>query len=45
MTNAASGAMKDVGHGWRAALRYALCENPVDDRQYHQLELMQEERG
>ena len=38
-------AMKDVGHGWRAALRYALCENPVDDRQYHQLELTQEERG
>ena len=45
ITNAASGGMKDVGHGWRAALRYALCENPVDDRQYHQLELMQEGRG
>ena len=44
MTNAASGGMKDVGYGWRAALRYALCENPVDDRQYHQLELMQEGR-
>lgn len=45
ITNAASGGMKDVGHGWRAALRYALCENPVDDRQYQQLELTQEGRG
>ena len=39
MTNAATGGIRDRGHGWRVALRYALCENPVDDRAYHQLQL------
>jgi hypothetical protein len=28
MTNAATGGLKDL-KGWRIALRYALCENPV----------------
>jgi hypothetical protein len=32
MTNAATGELKDR-KGWRIALRYALCENPVVDRQ------------
>ena len=31
MTNAATGELKDR-KGWRAALRYALCENPVVER-------------
>ena len=34
MTNAATGELKDR-KGWRTALRYALCENPViEQRQY-----------
>jgi len=32
MTNAATGELKDK-KGWRRALRYALCENPVVERQ------------
>lgn len=31
MTNAATGGIKDK-KGWRKALRYALCENPVVER-------------
>lgn len=31
MTNAATGGLKDR-KGWRKALRYALCENPVVER-------------
>jgi hypothetical protein len=30
MTNASTGGINDK-KGWRAALRYALCENPVDE--------------
>lgn len=29
MTNASTGQINDHGRGWRMALRYALCENPV----------------
>lgn len=32
MTNATSGKIGDR-HGWRMALRYILCENPVDEPQ------------
>jgi hypothetical protein len=32
MTNAATGGLRD-NNGWRKALRYALCENPVVERQ------------
>jgi hypothetical protein len=32
MTNAATGGLNDR-KGWRRALRFALCENPVIDRQ------------
>lgn len=31
MTNASTGHMKDK-KGWRIALRYALCENPIDEK-------------
>jgi len=31
MTNASTGHMKDK-RGWRIALRYALCENPISDK-------------
>lgn len=37
ITNASTGGINDSGHGWREALRYALCENPVDNRPYQQL--------
>jgi len=30
MTNASTGKINDK-RGWRMALRYALCENPVDE--------------
>jgi len=30
MTNASTGKIND-NRGWRMALRYALCENPVDE--------------
>ena len=30
MTNASTGGLKDR-RGWRAALRYALCENPIEE--------------
>ena len=40
ITNASTGAINDSKRGWRVALRYALCENPVDDRPYRQLSLM-----
>lgn len=31
MTNASTGHMKDK-KGWRTALRYILCENPIEER-------------
>jgi hypothetical protein len=31
MTNASTGHLKDK-KGWRVALRFALCENPVDEK-------------
>jgi hypothetical protein len=31
MTNASTGHMKDK-KGWRTALRFALCENPIEER-------------
>lgn len=31
MTNASTGHMKDK-KGWRIALRYALCENPIEEK-------------
>ncbi|OQA08275.1 MAG: hypothetical protein BWY65_01547 [Firmicutes bacterium ADurb.Bin373] len=31
MTNASTGHMKDK-KGWRVALRYALCENPIEEK-------------
>lgn len=31
MTNASTGHLKDK-KGWRTALRYALCENPIEER-------------
>ena len=40
MTNAATGELHDK-KGWRKALRYALCENPVIERK--QLSLFDEE--
>ena len=39
ITNASTGTINDSKHGWRVALRYALCDNPVDDRPYRQLTL------
>ena len=30
MTNASTGRINDT-NGWRTALRYILCDNPVDD--------------
>lgn len=39
ITNAGTGAINDSRRGWRVALRYALCENPVDERPYRQLSL------
>ena len=30
MTNASTGHIKDK-KGWRIALRYALCENPIEE--------------
>ena len=41
ITNASTGAINDSKRGWRVALRYALCENPVDDRPYRQLSLVE----
>ena len=38
--NASTGTINDSKRGWRVALRYALCENPVDDRPYRQLSLV-----
>ncbi len=40
ITNASTGKINDSRHGWRVALRYALCENPVDDRPYRQLSMV-----
>ena len=31
ITNASTGGLNDSNRGWRVALRYALCENPVND--------------
>lgn len=42
MTNASTGHMKDK-KGWRAALRYALCENPVIERQTMLFDVLDEE--
>jgi hypothetical protein len=42
MTNAATGGLKDK-KGWRTALRFALCENPVVERR--QLSLFELEEG
>ena len=42
MTNAATGELRDK-KGWRKALRFALCENPVVERQRMSLfDLMEE---
>jgi len=32
MTNAATGNIDDRSRGWRKALRYALCDNPIDEQ-------------
>lgn len=43
MTNASTGGINDK-KGWRTALRYALCENPVDEsRQISMTELLMED--
>ncbi len=43
MTNASTGHMKDR-KGWRSALRYALCENPIEERpQISMFDCMDEE--
>ena len=43
MTNASTGQLKDK-KGWRIALRYALCENPIDENpQLNLLEMFTEE--
>ena len=43
MTNASTGGINDR-KGWRTALRYALCENPVDEsRQISMTELLMED--
>ena len=43
MTNASTGRINDK-QGWRKALRYALCENPVDEsRQISMSELLMED--
>jgi hypothetical protein len=36
MTNAATGNVDDR-RGWRKALRYALCENPIDEQRQFSL--------
>lgn len=30
MTNASTGQINDAGRGWRVALKYALCGNPIE---------------
>lgn len=43
MTNASTGHIKDK-IGWRIALRYALCENPIEENpQINMLEFISEE--
>jgi len=43
MTNASTGHIKDK-KGWRIALRYALCENPVEENpQINLLDIISEE--
>lgn len=32
MTNASTGGIDDNNRGWRVALRYALCDNPILDK-------------
>ncbi len=39
MTNANTGAAGDGNRGWRVALKYIMCENPVDSRNYEQLSM------
>ena len=45
ITNASTGTINDSRRGWRVALRYALCENPVDERQYRQLSITEMMEG
>lgn len=45
ITNASTGTINDSRRGWRVALRYALCENPVDDKPYQQLSLLDMAEG
>lgn len=40
MTNGATGGLYDR-RGWRKAIRYALTENPVEDRKQHQEDLFE----
>lgn len=44
MTNASTGELKDNGRGWRMALRYALCENPVVLEKHEQLDMFTENK-
>lgn len=45
MTNASTGQLKDK-KGWRIALRYALCENPIEeDPQINLFDEFDEEKG
>ena len=45
ITNASTGTINDGKRGWRVALRYALCENPVDDRPYYQIDMLNMLKG
>nr|WP_257790806.1 DUF3780 domain-containing protein [Methanococcus maripaludis] len=43
MTNAVTGSYDDKNRGWRVALRYALCDNPIDEtRGYRQGRIAEE---
>ena len=44
MTNAATGQLGDK-RGWRTALRYALCENPVIEERHIQQSLWNEDKA
>ena len=43
MTNAATGQIGDK-RGWRVALRYALCENPIIEERHIQISIWKEEQ-
>lgn len=43
MTNAATGQIGDK-RGWRAALRYALCENPIIEERHIQISIWKEDQ-